>query len=369
MNTKLTVLSGDQDDRPLRRGSDSQICVVGAGVIGLTVAIRLQALGYQVRIVSSTDPSDTTSAAAAAFWLPVLVGPDPRVSQLAAVTLRQLSELAKVTGTGVHPIRLKIGYARISAEKADLSWRSAVPSRSLLEAELPHDCSFGFHAEVFRVEMEQYLRFLLQRFKWRGGEFEIRRIASLAEIQDAPIIVNCSGVYSHDLVPDHSVEPIRGQVVCVELPSGWSTHGERPWDVTIVEGYWPSGHERLDYVVARSGDMLCGGTADIGNWSTAPQIDQTRLIIERCSLLLPAIRGARILRTKVGLRPFRPQLRLDYELPSTTSPVVIHAYGHGGSGVTLSWGCADEVARMVCAIEKLRQPQFITIKQRTPRAA
>ena len=42
-----------------------------------------------------------------------------------------------------------------------------------------------------------------------------------------------------------------------------------------------------------------------------------------------------------GLRPFRQQVRLEKE------GNIIHNYGHGGSGYTLSFGCADEVKRMV----------------------
>ena len=48
----------------------------------------------------------------------------------------------------------------------------------------------------------------------------------------------------------------------------------------------------------------------------------------------------RVIRTIVGLRPFRPSgfvvrgEKLDQK-------VVIHNYGHGGAGITLSWGPAQ----------------------------
>ena len=47
---------------------------------------------------------------------------------------------------------------------------------------------------------------------------------------------------------------------------------------------------------------------------------------------------------RVGPRPFRKQnVRLDEE-PDTR---IVHNYGHGGAGVTFSWGCSQEVADIV----------------------
>jgi D-amino-acid oxidase len=47
-----------------------------------------------------------------------------------------------------------------------------------------------------------------------------------------------------------------------------------------------------------------------------------------------------------GLRPVRSTVRLERE-ELGGGRVVIHNYGHGGAGVTLSWGCAAEVATLL----------------------
>jgi glycine/D-amino acid oxidase-like deaminating enzyme len=57
---------------------------------------------------------------------------------------------------------------------------------------------------------------------------------------------------------------------------------------------------------------------------------------------LPRVRvsSERLIRTVVGLRPFRPSgfvVRAERQ----DSKIIIHNYGHGGGGVTLSWGTAQ----------------------------
>ena len=48
---------------------------------------------------------------------------------------------------------------------------------------------------------------------------------------------------------------------------------------------------------------------------------------------------------RVGLRPTRPNVRV--EMDEVQGTAVIHNYGHGGAGVTLSWGCANAVVELV----------------------
>jgi D-amino-acid oxidase len=95
------------------------------------------------------------------------------------------------------------------------------------------------------------------------------------------------------------------------------------------------------YAIPRTNDCVFGGTNDVSD-DLAIDRATTRQIIEECSRALK-IEKPNVLAERVGLRPFRKSgVRLECDQLSD-GRAVIHNYGHGGAGFTLSWGCAREV--------------------------
>jgi len=99
------------------------------------------------------------------------------------------------------------------------------------------------------------------------------------------------------------------------------------------------------YVIPRAHDVVCGGTREADATSTEPDTETEREILARCIALEPALADAPIVSRAVGLRPGRAHARLETE--DVDGKTVVHNYGHSGSGVTLSWGCAREVVTLV----------------------
>jgi D-amino-acid oxidase len=323
----VKVLGGaGASDCPHEERAVSRVIVVGAGVIGLTCAVRLLEAGHRVDVVARDLPRETTSAVAAALWYPYRALPQERVAAWSATTYAALAALAAPLDYGGSPesgVRMVPGTEVLRSAQADPWWRSAVPTLDRVR-DLPDGYADGWTFTAPVVDMPIYLDWLGARVEGLGGTLTRLNLRALPE--GADLVVNCAGLGARLLGADRTVVPVRGQVVYV--------------DGVTVDRWWLDG-EGPTYVVPRQHDVVVGGTDQAGEWSRTPSPEAAADILQRAARLVPALRDARVLRHKVGLRPVRPAVRLE------RVGSVVHCYGHGGAGVTMSWGVADEVLALV----------------------
>ena len=306
--------------------------VIGAGVSGLTTAVCLAEAGLRVAVHTADHPAQTTSAVAGALWLPYLVEPADRVAGWGAATLAELRTLAGDPATGV---RLVTGLVASPAVADPPPWTDEVRAVPCPSGDLPGGYATGWRFTTPLVTMPAYLSYLTDRLRAAGGLIEPAPVSSLdTALAAAPVVVNCSGVGARELVPDPRVRPVRGQVVVVSNPGV---------EQFFVEHPGPS--SQLLYVLPHETTVVLGGTAEPDQADRTADPAVTRRIVARCTEVVPALASATVLAQRVGLRPVRDQVRLEPE--DRPGGRIIHNYGHGGGGVTLSWGCAREVMTLV----------------------
>jgi D-amino-acid oxidase len=315
--------------------SAQQIVVVGAGVSGLTSAISLAETGWPVRVWAATMPRQTTSAVAGAVWVP------PRPAQRATETLswtehslRVFTELAGDPDSGVR-LAPALAVGELTATESMSSAAALIPDlRPADPADIPEGFGTGFRATVPMIDMPHYLGYLTRRLAAAGCEIEEHPVRSLAEVADtAPIVVNCAGLAAGALTGDDTIRPLFGQHVVLTNP------GLRQLFLEINSGpewtcYFP--HPQR---------VVCGGVSIAGRWDTTADPEITDRILQRCRRIEPRLGEAEVIEVITALRPDRPSVRVEAEPLGRAR--CIHNYGHGGNGVTLSWGCARDVVSLV----------------------
>lgn len=311
--------------------------VVGGGVSGLTAGVRLCQAGFDVEVRTRERAARSTSAVAAAIWYPYKAGPAARVAAWARASYAVFAELARDPATGV---RMVAGIELLPASERDAAWRAEVAGlRAAAGAELRAGYDHGWVFEAPVIETPIYLAWLERRLAELGGRLLEREVRELAELEDrADLVVHCAGLGARELAGDARMLPVRGQVVRVAREE---TLAER----FLLDDYNPAG---VTYVVPRSRDVVLGGSAQEGREDLAVDPAESAAIVARCAALEPALARAPALSVGVGLRPWRPEVRVEREALGRTC--LIHDYGHGGAGVTLSWGCAAEVAHLACEV-------------------
>jgi D-amino-acid oxidase len=316
------------------------LAIIGAGVSGLTSAIVFAERGYRASIFAEETAQRTTSAAAAALWYPYDAEPADKVIAWALETYKVLVDLSRDSVSGVSMIDLlqcsRTGEIEVPDWAIQFGAHRLPVMSSGVETSLVVDPSAFkscFTISVPLMDTTIYLDYLANRFEKAGGR--INGNVGFDNLEDVDpkfdLVINCSGVGARKLVRDTDLEPHRGQVAIV--PKIRDLH------CAIVCDEPP-----LMYAIPRTQDCVFGGTNELSDNRDVDPTATSRIVAE-CSGVLN-VNWPQVLAERVGLRPFRKTgVRIEHErLRDGRS--VIHNYGHGGSGFTLSWGCAREVVHL-----------------------
>ena len=331
---------------------DRNVAIIGAGVSGLTCGVMLAEHGYRTAIFAKDVGQQTTSSVAAAVWFPYHVEPAKRVIPLALQTYQVLLALARSPETGISVIEsqqflrtgeieipdwaIPLGASLIPSGVENGAARGAATCTGRERAKSLDLFKSGFSLRTPLTDTTIYLDYLAGRFHKAGGEIHANvRFEKLEDIdRKFDLVINCAGIGARELLQDLDLEPHRGQVAIVPKIEGLS--------VAIV-----CDDEPLMYAIPRTNDCVFGGTNELSDNLAADPATTSRIVTD-CSRVLN-IDKPRVLAERVGLRPFRKSgVRLERG-KLRDGRTVIHNYGHGGAGFTLSWGCAREVLELAAS--------------------
>ena len=333
-----------------------QVAVVGAGVIGLSTALHLLERfpgELDITIVSDKfSPNITSNRAGAIILFPIATVVSERHASFTEETkkwclasLQRFNSIYRSKENAKAEICLNHGYAYSNSPLPDPWYKDEVfgfrhvklDSVEASVMHIPPDCVDVWTFGTYLVEPTTYLTWLMDKVREGGAKVVQRKIGNLEELSSYDIVINCTGLGSHDLVDDKMLKPVKGQAILVDAP----------WVNQWIFPLHPDPKEScFGYIVPRSRGILLGGTAGVGDWNDTPDPETTMAILKKCQDLVPSLCSAKSIGSWAGLRPYRDPVRLD-SCKGPGNGLLIHCYGHGGQGFILSWGCAIDIGDIV----------------------
>ncbi|KAH9906321.1 FAD dependent oxidoreductase [Xylariomycetidae sp. FL2044] len=343
----------------------SHVVVLGAGVIGLSSALRAQADGHRVTIVARDFPSgfETIDGNSQINYTSPWGGAHNRLVPPSNAYEQREHAMALKTFAHMRSVHARHPEAGITfmkgieyIEKPNATYRALTEDKAsrelgmeefrlLGEQELPEGVEWGCEYETWCVNSMVYCSFMLRRFAYLGGKVVKREVRDPTEVfgmrdLGAPVdvVVNASG----NGFGDPNVFITRGQTCLV------ANHCPATVTRQNADGSWT-------FSVPRNfeGGTVIGGTKEPNNWDPNPSPEVRETLLKDFAATYPQILDGdgkyRVIRDIVGRRPTRKGgMRLEKELVDGNK-CVIHAYGLGGRGYELSWGVAGGVASLLAS--------------------
>ncbi|KAH9832042.1 FAD dependent oxidoreductase [Rhodofomes roseus] len=362
------------------------ILVIGGGVTGLTTAWLLLDAGYNVTVVSErwANPSNRiTSQIAGALWEwpPAVCGRHTDIISLehskgwAMTSYRIFERLMEILPTEAHGVRMRLANFFFDRPLESL------PDQYQKMEEIEHCGVAGFkrdpnlvkrHAvnqkagvvDSYRhlapvVDTDQYMIWLRDLVTQKGATLVTERISGdllsqedeLLASYGAHAIVNATGLSATELARDETVYPLRGALIRVVNDGKRFPKVTEALAVGIDDAH--RDEQELVFIVPRNDNVLIlGGIAQPRQWNLDLTLDSPEIVRmrERCNYFVPGLENAEYdpdAPLVQGNRPTRSEnVRVEREMrlkKDGSASRIIHSYGQGGSGFSLSFGCAGEV--------------------------
>jgi len=350
------------------------VAVVGAGVSGITTAVLLQQLNFDVFVYTKELPfSGSKNPSFASQYPSASVIPHsvyhPELIRIFKNSQTLFSSLhnAKYSGLEIHehfelfafnqqtPNYAKkiVGYKNIS----DLNWYPKHPSIEI---------NSGWKFDCYFADWTMYYPALVQTFLDNKGIFINENVdLNLFENINEEIIINCSGMGSHELEPDTEPLVILGHLLKIDNPLPLSSPSNNPFSYNFSPGkdiYSDSFGNPFDvYFYPRKNDWILGGSRFNGtidkkrNWISKDPLSSkfpnqiqsinTEILEHTFGINFDELGKIEYQEAYRYVRNTTDGLRVEKDLNSNRT--LIHNYGHGGAGVTLSWGAAFEVLKLL----------------------
>jgi D-amino-acid oxidase len=307
-----------------------KIAIIGAGISGMSTAYLLSRENdYSIDLIAKDFSPNITSNRAAAFWFPYHVRNDKRGVDWCRLSYEFYNEYSKNPDTGISFIQIVKGVGHGIQDEE--SWMSFMPENSLHklnDEELPNGYAEAYEATVPLIETQIFLPWLTEQLQNQGVNIIERQVKDLYTLQEQyDVVINCTALGARELCNDENVIPVRGQIVLLE--PGYP-------DKIFLDNHLPS------YIVPRKDATIVGGTYEEHEYNAVTVDETLETVLQKAYSVDPKLKERKIIGNWAGLRPFRAEIRVERE-PNTN---IIHNYGHGGSGFTLAFGCANSVVEL-----------------------
>jgi glycine/D-amino acid oxidase-like deaminating enzyme len=367
-----------------------RVAVVGAGIIGAACASALARAGLDVEVVERGTVASGTTSGGEGNLLVSDKGPGPELAMAlrslelwhriadeldgdsfelerkgglvvaqqpeGLLALAAFADEQRAAGVRVEPVdeagllRLEPHLRRALPGGAfypdDAQVQPMLAAARLVQDAVAHGARTHFGTEVVGVA---------------GSPSRITGLRTTRGPIDADVVVNAAGPWAG------AVADLLGAPIDVRPRRGF---------VLVTEPLPPTVHHKVyaaDYVVGvasdaaalttssvieatKAGTVLIGASREQVGFDSTPSPAVVRRLAAGAVALFPVLRGARLLRTYHGFRPYSPD-HLPVVGPDPRVAGLVHATGHEGAGVVLAPATAELVTQLVTGADPTLDPR------------